>query len=119
MFKKIRKYFNLVKLFYTKAKNKIRNLYRKIDTKHLKFEVAELFFQHNGENDFLRYDMIVRLLAVENYFGINDFGFDLYRRMQGARVKPDYKDESVKRLRNGCRLPTTAENWMSSSRCRF
>jgi hypothetical protein len=48
--------------------------------------VAELFFHHNGEQDFLRYDMIVRLLAVECYFGKNDFGFDFYNRMQEGRM---------------------------------
>lgn len=62
-------------------------------------EVGELFFQHNGESDFMRYDMIVRLLAVENYFGENDFGFDLYRRMQGARINKNWVEPAVKRFR--------------------
>ena len=99
MFKKIKKYLFAPKTVYTKAKNKIRCLYQKLHTKHLNFDVAELFYQHNGENDFLRYDMIVRLLAVENYFNINDFGFDMYSRMQGARVKPEYVSESVERFK--------------------
>lgn len=88
------------KTVYTKVKNKIRKAWYKLYTKHLNFEVAELFFQHNGERDFLRYDMIIRLLAVENYFGKNKYGFDMYSRMQGARVKPEYVSESVEKFKN-------------------
>ena len=31
-------------------------------------------------------DVIVRILAIENYYGKNDFGFSLYNRMQQTRV---------------------------------
>lgn len=100
MVKKIKKYFQTAKNIYSKAQNKIqRFISKKFCTKYLTFEVAELFFQHNGKEDFLRYDMIVRLLAVENYFGKNDFGFDMYCRMQGYRKKPEYIDKSVNKFK--------------------
>ena len=51
------------------------------NSKHISVPVSEMFFQHNGQQDFLRYDMIVRLLAVECYFGKNDYGLDFYKRM--------------------------------------
>jgi len=37
--------------------------------------------------DFNRFDIIVRLLAIENYFGRNDFGWELYNEMQLKRSK--------------------------------
>lgn len=54
-------------------------------TKRIRVSVSELFFQHNGLNGFNRYDMIVRLLAIEEYYGKNNYGFDLYLRMQNIR----------------------------------
>lgn len=84
-------------IVYT-AKRILGNLYVRFRIKSISIEVAELFFQHNGEYDFKRYDMIVRLLAVENYFGKNDFGFNLYRRMQAARVNRDWEDPAVERF---------------------
>ena len=53
------------------------------------------FFQkeidQNGE--FNRYDTIVRFLAVENYYGENDYGFELYRKMQKKRNPEDYESK--------------------------
>lgn len=38
---------------------------------------------------FSRYDAIVRLLAVEAFHGENDYGFELYNKMQAAREAPE------------------------------
>lgn len=35
----------------------------------------------NGFGVFCAYDFAVRLLAIENYYGLNDFGFELYKKM--------------------------------------
>lgn len=32
-------------------------------------------------------DIMIRILAIENYYQKNDYGFELYRRMQTKRVK--------------------------------
>ncbi len=69
-------------------------------SKTVSLEIAELFFQHNGESDFMRYDMIVRLLAVENYFGKNDYGFNFYRRMQASRKTRAWVNPAEERFRN-------------------
>lgn len=38
--------------------------------------------RHENRFDmFCAYDFAVRLLAIENYYGINDFGFELYKKM--------------------------------------
>lgn len=63
--------------------------------KHISVSVAEMFFQHNGQQDFLRYDMIVRLLAVECYFGKNNYGFDFYKRMQIGRTGKEWAEKAV------------------------
>ena len=54
------------------------------------------FFQKEigGDGDFNRYDTIVRYLAVENYYGKNDFGFELYRRMQKSRNPKTYESKN-------------------------
>ncbi len=68
--------------------------------KHVSLSVAELFFHHNGQQDFLRYDMIVRLLAVECYYGKNDYGFDFYKRMQHGRMGKEWAEKAVGIFRN-------------------
>ena len=59
--------------------------------------LMQQFLQGGGENQFLRYDIIVRLLAVEDYYGLNDIGFGLYKKMQDLRVRPGYSSYAVKR----------------------
>ena len=81
------------------AKQKALLILNKKRYETVSLEVAELFFQHNGEKDFLRYDMIVRLLAVEDFFGMNNFGFDFYRRMQAARNDKEWVDPAVERFK--------------------
>ncbi len=82
------------------AKKVLKRVKDSTRTKHVSLEVAELFFQHNGKTDFQRYDMIVRLLAVENYYGKNDIGFDFYNRMQSARMGKDWADKAVGIFKN-------------------
>lgn len=77
------------------AKKVLKRVKNATQTKHVSLEVAELFFQHNGKSDFQRYDMIVRLLAVENYYGKNEIGFNLYYRMQSARMGKQWADKAV------------------------
>ena len=36
-----------------------------------------------------RYDVFVRCLAIDNYFGKNDYGFNMYNKMQKLRVGTD------------------------------
>ena len=69
------------------------------ETKHLVLSVAELFMQENGLEGFNRYDIIVRLLAVECEKGLNDFGWNFYRRMQTARVGADKLEDRVFRFK--------------------
>ena len=74
---------------------KSKTVFYGIRTKHCSLSTAELFFQHHREDRFLRYDMIVRLLAIENYYGLNEYGFDLYYKMQKARNGKSHADKAV------------------------
>ena len=78
-----------------KVARKCKNIVVELRTIHFSLNVTELFFQHNTKQGFLRYDMIVRLLAIENYYGINDFGFDLYYKMQKARNGKFHADKAI------------------------
>ena len=66
--------------------------------KSLMIDLRELLIQQYSKLDFNRYDIVVRLLAIEDYFGENDFGFDLYRKMQDNRVRPGYAKTAVIRF---------------------
>lgn len=47
---------------------------------------------------FSRYDIAVRLLAIEEYFGKNTFGMSLYKKMQNERVHLGYGEISEERF---------------------
>ncbi len=49
-------------------------------------------------SSYSRYDTIVRFLAVENYFDKNEYGFDLYEKMQAARGVPEGYVERFRHL---------------------
>jgi hypothetical protein len=53
------------------------------------YMVDEIIRQQNTDKGYKRLDIIVRLLAVENEYGLNDYGWDMYRRMQCARAGED------------------------------
>ncbi len=46
---------------------------------------------------FNRMDIIARYLAIENHFGKNNFGWDLYRKMQTIRMKDNPKGAKVRK----------------------
>ena len=62
------------------------------------YSPADMFFLQVKDGEFRRPDMIVRHLFIDNYYGKNDFGFDLYRKLQDTRVKKGYAEEAVKKF---------------------
>lgn len=60
----------------------------------------EIFLTQNSDKEFLRWDVIVRYLAIEQFYGKNDFGFELYKKMQSKRIHVQYGDESLKKFIN-------------------
>ena len=55
----------------------------------MKVGTNELLLSQYREKHFNRYDVIVRLLAIEQYYGKNNNGFDLYVKMQNNRICDD------------------------------
>lgn len=86
IYRAIRKIYRLFfKRFYTKWKQDREQRRLNEGIVHRTYDVRELFFQENSPAGFNRYDMIVRLLAIENQYGHNNYGWDMYRRMQRSR----------------------------------
>ena len=56
--------------------------------------VSDIYFANCENKQLLRWDVAVKLLAVENYYGKNDFGFELYAKMQNARAGCDRAEEA-------------------------
>ena len=65
-----------------------------------RYDVREIFLNENTEKGFNRYDIIVRLLAIECEKGLNDCGWDFYRRMQSARMGKSWVEPAVERFKN-------------------
>ena len=55
--------------------------------KHTLCNTQKLFMRQRNEKDFLRYDVIIRLLAVENYYNRNDYGWALYEKLREHQLK--------------------------------
>lgn len=62
-------------------------------------DTRELLIQQYSNGSFNRIDVIVRLLAVEDYYRLNDIGFSLYKKMQDARVKEGYSEKAFERFK--------------------
>jgi hypothetical protein len=53
----------------------------------VQLNIADVFFnKFNLFGKFNRYDIIVRYMAIENYYGNNETGFELYKKMQDKRI---------------------------------
>ncbi|MDR2207302.1 MAG: hypothetical protein LBE36_14220 [Flavobacteriaceae bacterium] len=70
-----------------------------VSYKYIVCDARELFFQQKKENKFNRYDIIVRYLAIENFYEKNDFGFDLYKKMQINRVGNGRGEKSTEKFK--------------------
>ena len=63
--------------------------------KTVEISVDDMLLKQSDYGEMLRCDMIVRLLAIEDYYGLNDYGFDLYKKMQDARIGEGYAQRAV------------------------
>lgn len=69
------------------------------EQKHVEIDVREVFLQQYKKGSFNRLDIVVRYLAIEDYHGINNYGFNLYRKMQFQRISEDYVEKAVETFR--------------------
>lgn len=52
----------------------------------------DLFLAQYYNGEYNGQDIVVKYLAIENYYNRNDFGFELYRKMQTKRVGEDWTE---------------------------
>lgn len=55
----------------------------------------DLFLAQYKENDYNAIDIIVKYLAIENYYGLNDFGFNLYNKTQRIRTNKNWDERFI------------------------
>lgn len=92
----------LEKLHFTKFVNAYKYVFLEYDNENA-IDIVNVWelLQKQFENEcFFRFDIMVRLLAIEEYFGENDFGMSLYRKMQNARIRVGYADIAEERFRH-------------------
>lgn len=89
-------FWNMLNIIDKKIMCPLKNV---LWTKHLIWDVRELFLQEN-ECYFNRYDIIVRYLAIENFYNKNTCGFLLYKKMQAMRISESWVEKSVERFVN-------------------
>lgn len=63
-------------------------------------DLRELLVQQYKDYKFNRFDIIVRLLAVEDHYKKNDYGFELYEKMQNVRIRDGYALTATKRFKD-------------------
>lgn len=64
----------------------------------------DLFLGQFINDNYNAYDIIVKYLAIEQFYGKNDFGFDLYNKMQKIRTGKDWQkrfEELIKSFESG------------------
>lgn len=55
-------------------------------------KTSDIFLaQHQGK-EFNALDIVVKYLAIENYYNFNSYGFELYHKMQMKRVGEDWRE---------------------------
>lgn len=69
--------------------NKCNRTICDIRASHITIETDALFWSLHVDGLFQRYDSIVRLLAIEDYYNGNAHGFDMYKKMQCRRLNID------------------------------
>ena len=79
--------------------NTLKNLYYYCTMRHKECEVKNIYLLQDTEAGYNRLDIVVRYLAIEEYYGKNSIGFQLYRKMQGKRIDSGYMNESEKKFR--------------------
>lgn len=60
-----------------------------------KMEARTFAYNHFIDTELNRYDIFVRCLAIDEYFGKNDYGFKIYNKMQKLRVGTNIGYEEV------------------------
>ena len=69
-----------------------------------RLHATDLFLCQYLNGEFNALDVVVKYIAIECYYGINDYGMNLYRKMQTKRVNEDWTerfDNLIKSFEHG------------------
>lgn len=61
---------------------------------------TDLFLSQYVNNDFNAVDVVVKYLAIENFYCKNTYGFELYRKMQTKRIGEDWTERFKNLIRS-------------------
>lgn len=61
---------------------------------------TDLFLAQYVKDEFNAIDIVVKYLAIENFYGKNDFGLELYRKLQLKRVNEDWNERYIKLMKS-------------------
>lgn len=64
--------------------------------KDLFIKTNDLFLAQYKNNKFNAVDIAVKYLAIENYYGLNNYGFELYNRLQYYRINQNWEKRFIK-----------------------
>jgi hypothetical protein len=79
--------------------NRIKKKIQIMNSKSITIRTDEFFLQQKYKNQFNRFDTIIRLLAIENFYEKNNYGWNLYKKMQSKRISPQYSDIAVSKFK--------------------
>lgn len=85
---------------------------------YINLKATDLFLAQYFNGEFNALDIVVKYLAIENYYDKNDFGFELYRKMQLKRIDEDWNERFQKLIRsfeNGIDMESWIETDLSYS----
>ena len=68
--------------------------------KDIIFPTNDLFLAQFKGMNFNAVDIVVKYLAIENYYGLNDFGFNLYKKMQMLRTGKNWNDRFISLIKS-------------------
>ncbi len=81
------------------------------ESREIEIDAREMILQQNLEEGYNRLDIVVRYLAIEEYFGESRIGYDLYLKMQSKRKKQESPEEISMRLE---RFKEIILNWQEN-----
>ncbi len=84
----------------------------------LKMPVNDLFLAQYKDLSFNAVDIVFKYLAIENYYNINDYGFNLYNKLQYYRTGKDWSNrfkDLIKSFEYGYNLNSKVETDLNYS----
>lgn len=68
--------------------------------KIIRVSTEDILYKNVTNVELFRCDVVVRYLAIENYYSKNNFGFELYRKMQEKRIGKGYGEVALKKFKS-------------------